>query len=179
MIRAIGSQMALPSKLARPFASVHIPARLVTHLGQCRGGLGAVLLLFPGLTAGLVANRPLGRGPRRIVRLLAVRQLSQALVTGTQSSAAVLILGAEVDVTHAASMVTLALWSRRWRRAALVDAVIASLFAAVGVATARHRGRPRQAEARWSAMRDRVSCQLVPRVLLSWADRAAQGGARA
>jgi len=179
MILAIGSQMALPRKLARRFAAVHIPARLVTHLGQSRAGIGAVLLFFPGLIVGLVASRPLGRGPRRIIRLLGARQLSQALVTGSRPSVAALLLGAEVDVAHAASMVILALCSRRWRRAALVDAVIASLFAAVGAAAARHRGRPRQAEARWSAMRDRVSCRLVPRVVLLWADRAAQGGVRA
>ena len=149
------------------------------HLGRCRAGLGALHLCFPGLGASLLVRQPLGHGPRRIVRLLGLRQLSQALLTGNRPSVAVLFLGAEVDVAHAASMAALALCSSRWRRAALVDAAIATTFAAFGAAAARHRGRPRQAEARWSAMRDRVSCRLVPRVVLLWADRAAQGGARA
>jgi hypothetical protein len=114
---------------------VHAPVRLVTHLNGCRGGLGAVLLFFPGLVVCLLASPPLERGSRRIIRLLGIRQLSQALVTGNRASVAV--IGAEVDVAHAASMMTLALCSRRWRSAALVDAVIASLFALAGAAVAR------------------------------------------
>jgi hypothetical protein len=79
------------------------------------------------------------------------------------------LLGAAVDAAHAASMVTLALCSRRWRRAALTDAMIASLFALAGAAAARSGGRP-TAQTPWSARRDRwaerVATRLVPDRLL-------------
>ena len=168
MILAVGTQMALPPKLARPSASVPSPVRLMTHLGQFRAGLGAVLLFFPGLAACLVASRPLERDPRRIIRLLGVRQLSQALVTDDRPSAAVLFFGAEIDVAHAASMVTLALCSRRWRRAALVDAVIASLFALAGAVAARTERANAQAGASVCSERraDRLVRRLVPERLV-------------
>jgi hypothetical protein len=141
----------------------------VVRLGQLRAGLGAAQVLFPGLASRLLAVRPLDRGSRGVIRVLGIRQLSQALVTGTQPSAAVLLVGAEVDAAHAASMITLALCSRRWRRAALVDAMIASLFALAGAAAARSGGRP-AAQTRRSARRDRwaerVATRLVPDRLL-------------
>jgi hypothetical protein len=81
----------------------------------------------------------------------------------------VLLLGAEVDAAHAASMVALALCSRRWRRAAVVDAMIASLFALAGAAAARSGDRP-AAQNPWCAVRDRwaerVAARLVPDRLL-------------
>jgi hypothetical protein len=138
---------------------------LMARFGQLRAGLGAAQVLFPGLASRPLVIQPLDRGSRGVIRVLGIRQLSQALVTGTQPSAAVLLLGAEVDAAHAASMVTLALCSRRWRRAAVVDAMIATLFALVGAAAARSGGRP-AALTPWSARRDRwadrVATRLVP-----------------
>ena len=167
MILAASTPVGLPPKLPRSSASAHAPARLVAHVGQGRAGLGAVLLFFPGLTDWLVASRPLQRGPRRIIRLLGIRQLSQALVTGDRPSVAVLFLGAEIDVAHAASMVALALCSRRWRRAALVDALIASLFALAGAAAARTERAATQPRASTAAERraDRLARRLVPKRL--------------
>ena len=140
--------------------------RLVTHLNRCRAGLGAVLLFFPALVVCLLAGPPLERGSRRIIRLLGIRQLSQALVTGNRASVAV--IGAEVDVAHAASIMTLALCSRRWRRAALVDAVIASLFALAGAAIARTEPPTAQDRTSTSAAR-RAACstrRFVPERLV-------------
>ena len=141
----------------------------VAGFGQLRAGLGAAQALFPGLASRLLVIQPLDRGSRGVIRVLGIRQVGQALVTGTQPSAAVLLLGAEVDAAHAASMITLALCSRRWRRAALADAMIASLFAQAGAAAARAGGR-RTAQTPWSARRDRwaerVATRLVPERLL-------------
>ena len=145
------------------------PESTLVRVGQLRAGLGAAQALFPGLASRLLVIQPLDRGSRGVIRVLGIRQVGQALVTGTQPSAAVLLLGAEVDAAHAASMVALALCSRRWRRAAVVDAMIASLFALAGVAAARSGGRP-AALTPWSARRDRsgerVATRLVPDRLL-------------
>jgi hypothetical protein len=141
----------------------------VARFGQLRAGLGAAQALFPGLASRLLVIQPLDRYSRGVIRVLGIRQVGQALVTGTQPSAAVLLLGAEVDAAHAASMIALALRSRRWRRAALADAMIASLFALAGAAAARSSGRP-AAQTPWSARRDRwaerAATRLVPDRLL-------------
>jgi hypothetical protein len=137
----------------------------VARFGRLRAGLGAAQALFPGLASRLLVIQPLDRCSRGVIRVLGIRQVGQALVTGTQPSAAVLLLGGEVDATHAASMVALALYSRRWRRAALADAMIAFLLALAGAAAARSGDRP-AAQTRWCALRDhwaeRVAARLVP-----------------
>jgi hypothetical protein len=155
--------------LARSHVVAQARKPLVTRFGWLRAGLGAVQALFPGLASRLLVIPPLDRRSRGVIRVLGIRQVGQALVTGPQPSAAVLLLGAEVDAAHAASMVTLALCSRRWRRAALADAMIATLFALAGAAAARSGGRPAP-QTQWSARGDRlaerVATRLVPDRLL-------------
>jgi hypothetical protein len=107
-----------------------------TRLSQVRAGLGLLHLLAPGLASRHLVSQPLGRGSRVAVRALGVRQLVQALVTVGTPNTAVLSLGVGADAAHGASMLTLALFSRRWRRAALVEALIATAFASVGAAVA-------------------------------------------
>ena len=140
------------------------PGPTVARIGQLRAPLGAAQALFPGLASRPLVVQPLDRCSRGVIRALGIRQVSQALVMGAQPSAAVLLLGAEVDAAHAASMVALALFSRRWRRAALADAVIASLFALAGAAAARSGCRP-EAQAPWSARRDRWAERVATRAV--------------
>jgi hypothetical protein len=166
--------------LARSHVVAQAREPLAARFGQLRGGLGAAQVLFPGLASRPLVLEPLDRCSRGVIRVLGIRQLSQALVTGTQPSAAVLLLGAEVDGAHAASMVALALCSRRWRRAALADAMIASLFVLAGVAADRW-GIRTLARTRWCVLRDRcaerVAARLVPRRLLRGAGPdQSQGG---
>jgi hypothetical protein len=155
--------------LARSPVLAQAGAPPVARFGQLRAGLGVAQVLFPGPASRLLVIQPLDRCSRGVIRVLGMRQLCQALVTRTQPSVAVLLLGAEVDAAHAVSMVTLALCSRRWRRAALADAMFASLFALAGAAAARSGGRP-AAQTPWSARQDRwaerVATRLVPDRLL-------------
>jgi hypothetical protein len=100
-----------------------------------------------------------------MVRVLGARQLAQALATGAQPTPAVLALGAEVDAAHAASMLALGLFTRRWRQAALVDALIAAGFATAGAAAARAAGRhsaPIGLPTERDRMAERLACRLVP-----------------
>ena len=102
-----------------------------------RAGVGIVHLAFPdALVRRLVGGQLSDRG-RKVVRVLGARQVAQALLSGRTPTGAVLFLGAEVDVAHAASMIVLAAFERRYRRAALCDATIAIAFAVTGAAAAR------------------------------------------
>lgn len=75
-------------------------------------------------------------------RLLGTRQIVQAIVLqAVPTNVRVLLLGASVDLLHAASMLALAGISGPRRRAALAEAVAALGFAAAG-AFAAQRARP-------------------------------------
>ena len=69
-------------------------------------------------------------------------------------------LQAEADAAHAASMAALGLLPRRWRRAALTDALIAATLTAVGIALARaDPGEP--AASGWWSERNRYADRLT------------------
>lgn len=108
-----------------------------TRLSQVRAGIGLVHLFAPGLGGRQLVGQPFEQSARLVIRTLGVRQLAQAVVTVAAPDTLVLSLGAGVDATHAATMLALVLFSRRWRRAALVEVVIAATLASVGVAAAR------------------------------------------
>ena len=112
-------------------------------LCAARAALGAVYLV--SAAAGRPGTRDVGRGSRAsgIVTILGSRHLIQAMITWGRPSGAVLMIGAGVDVAHAASMAALGMLSRRWRGAALADALIAVSLATAGVACAR-RAAPRR-----------------------------------
>jgi len=139
-----------------------LPARL-SHV---RAGLATAYLLAPALAGRIVTRRPRDRPDRAVVRVLGARQLAQALITGTHPTTAVLLFGAEADATHAASMVTLALVSRRWRRAALADAAIATGFAWAGTAAARPDRHP-ATQPGWRTARNRVADREARRLVPS------------
>jgi hypothetical protein len=71
--------------------------------------------------------------------MLGARQLLQAVATERRPTSSVLAAGAAVDGLHATTMVALAWHDRPWRRAALREALLASLFAAAGAWAARSR----------------------------------------
>ena len=102
-----------------------------------RAILGTTYLLFPALPLKGAGPGPGRHGARTAARLLGARHLAQALATSGQPPPAVLLLGAEADTAHAVSMAVLGLLSRRWRRAALTDALIAATLTAIGIAAAR------------------------------------------
>lgn len=115
----------------------------MSALGAVRGAYGACQLLDPPLLAGRVLHLRLSGAAAVVVRVLGARHLLQAIVSelavGSGASRHPLgVLGLRaltaVDFLHAASMVALALGSRRWRTAAAADAVVATLF---GLAQAR------------------------------------------
>jgi hypothetical protein len=139
-------------------------------LPALRGVYGAVLLLASDRMIRLVSGRPADPRARVVVRLLGVRQVAQAVVTGVRPGPLPIALGAEVDVLHAASMLGVAAVARSQRRSGLVDATVASAFAVAGAALARRLGeRPPPAGqgpvGRICSLRDAVAAALARRTL--------------
>jgi hypothetical protein len=107
-----------------------------------RGAYGAALCAAPGALIGLAGGPPASPQSRAVARVLGIRQLAQAAAYGValaprirpQDRAALLSLGAVVDVLHATSMVGLAVADAPRRRLGLTDAAVAFAFAVSALA---------------------------------------------
>jgi hypothetical protein len=103
-----------------------------------RGALGTIEAVLPELTERwLWSSFRFDRRDTIVVRILGGRQFGQALLTYLAPQAKVAVAGAVVDAIHAASMMVLAIRSTRWRRAALVEAALATVLSALGVVISR------------------------------------------
>jgi hypothetical protein len=134
--------------------------RLNVFFCAARAMLGSTYLLFPRVPLQGTGPGP-GRHGATAARILGARHLAQALVTSGHPPAAVLALGAEADAAHAASMAVLGLLSRRWRRVALTDALIAATLTAIGIAAARTCAGESAARG-WRSVRNRYADLLTP-----------------
>ncbi len=101
-----------------------------------RAAYGVALMIVPDRLLRLITGRPPTVGRRAVIRVLAVRELIQALVMAPQPDPAGVLLSAEVDLIHSASMLGWAVLGNS-RRLALTSGAAAACFAAGGVARAR------------------------------------------
>jgi hypothetical protein len=97
-----------------------------------RAGWACVLLAVPERVAAIGTTPPIPPSAVAVLRVLGARQLVQAAATAAVPTGAVARLSAAVDALHAGTGVGLALASPRWRRTAVLDAAVATAFAAVG-----------------------------------------------
>jgi hypothetical protein len=111
-------------------------------MNRWRTAYAALLLICPSLVARRSARTSPDRRTRRVMRLLGVRHLVQAILESRHASPVVMAIGAGVDVLHAASMVIFASTDRRHRRLALIDAGVASSLALAGAWSAVALTRP-------------------------------------
>ncbi len=88
----------------------------------------------------LVASRYLPV-PRKVALVLGLRHLAQAAATLRRPDGVVARWGWTADVAHSASMLGLAAISRRWRTAALANAVVAAAWATAARNTPQNGGR--------------------------------------
>jgi hypothetical protein len=110
--------------------------RIVRLLGTTELGLGGLLALRSRWVAALAAGSGGQPAPRWVVRVLGVRSLVQGAVTTAAPARTVLVGGAMIDATHAATMLPLVAASPRHRRAAAISALIATAGAVAGVLAA-------------------------------------------
>ncbi|MEV7691675.1 hypothetical protein ACFW1F_36845 [Streptomyces bungoensis] len=111
-------------------------------VGAVRIVWGTALAAFPGAVLRRCPGAPRGGAGDTVVRALGVRQVVQGVATARG-----LLPGrwtAVPDALHASTMACLALFSARWRTAALVDLGVAGAFAA-GAWRGGSAGRPRAA----------------------------------
>ncbi|HEY6311748.1 MAG TPA: hypothetical protein VIY52_13225 [Streptosporangiaceae bacterium] len=101
-------------------------------LQKVRATYGAALVLVPGPVIWLATGQRPSRRACRVAQVLGIRHLIQAALTAAAPEPAVLAIGGQIDVVHAASMLLLAVVSRTGRRAALTDALTEAAFAAAG-----------------------------------------------
>lgn len=103
-------------------------------VGVARIGLGVAELVTPSRLGSAALGHTPDRRERAVVRVLGARHLGQEVAAWRGDD---LLAGPQLDVLHAASMVGLAAFSRRYRRAALTSALIAAAFALAARGRAR------------------------------------------
>ncbi|MGH3783956.1 MAG: hypothetical protein ACRDRO_25905 [Pseudonocardiaceae bacterium] len=149
-----------------------------------RTGYGALLVLAPDSLIRLYTGHRPDRPTRIVARVLGARQVVQGLLCAGTPGPAVLVLGVEADLAHAASMVGLAALDRSRRRAGLVDALCAGSFAVAGLVLACRRfprsGTPLGVTAQLAARREAAALVLarwaLPASLRRWVSRGAVAG---
>lgn len=114
------------------------PGRL---LGIIQLGLGVLLTMRPEQVAASVAGPGGQPAPRWLILVLGVRSLLQGVVLTATPTPTVLVVGALVDATHAASMTPVIADSPRYRRAATISALTAAMSAGTGALAARQGQR--------------------------------------
>ena len=138
-----------------------LATRILAVLSPTRAAIGAARLVVPALSLPGINAARLGAGGRKVVRVLGARHVAQAALTGRGPTRAVLWLGAEVDAAHAASMVGVAVCSRRYRRAALGDAAVAGTLAVAGAWAAMNLRADPVATTPVGGWRDRMAERLA------------------
>lgn len=108
-----------------------------------RAGWGGLLLLAPRVVLARVQRREPDAAAVRVARILGVRHLAQAALSGAEPSRGALALGVWVDAAHAGTAVALAAVDRDRVRPALTDAAVAGLWATAGYRDLHRRPRPR------------------------------------
>lgn len=115
---------------------------------------GLALLGRPDQVLTRVHGLQIDRPSVVIARILGVRHVTQAVLSGVEPSPTVLAMGVWVDGTHALTALGLAAVDRSRVRAGLVDAAIALTWAVVGW---RDLGRPDRSAPHEERRRDRLA----------------------
>jgi type IV secretory pathway VirB2 component (pilin) len=103
-----------------------------------RAGWAGALLLVPRKVVGIDGHMPVPPAAVAIARVLGVRQLLQSAVTMVAPTGPVAGLSASVDALHAGTGLGFAAVSPRWRWITVVDAAIATAFAAASWSCREH-----------------------------------------
>lgn len=101
-------------------------------LAAVRIAWGVVLVAVPRWLIAHSCRHSAGRLPVRLLQVLGLRHLLQAMITLAVPETAVAEIGAATDALHAMTSLGLAATSRPWRRAALADSAVAGAFAVTG-----------------------------------------------
>ncbi len=98
-----------------------------------RAGWGTVLLAAPAAALNHIHGVQVDRKAVVVTRILGVRHLVQALLSGIDPGPEVLAAGVWVDTVHSMTAFGLAVVDRRRARGGLTDGVVAAAWAGVGL----------------------------------------------
>lgn len=129
----------------------------IRYLELGRAGWGMALLVAPRQVLQRAHHVRVDQRSEWVARVLGVRHLAQAAISGVEPTPAVLAVGVWVDVVHAATALGLAVVDDGRRRAGLTDTAVTATWAALGLrdlltsspAAPTSRSR-RDALARWA-----------------------------
>lgn len=114
--------------------------RSLRLLTAVRALWGTVLLGAPVAVLRDLPHERIDRPARMVARVLGVRHLTEAAVTGRRNSSTLIRAGAIVDAIHAATFAALAALRPDRRKLALTNVATASALAAAGVIESRRYG---------------------------------------
>lgn len=124
------------------------------YLELIRAGWGVALLAAPRAVLIGVPGARLSRKALVVTRVLGIRHLVQASLSGVHPTPEILAAGVWVDVVHSLTALGLGVTDHRYVRAAIADSVVAAIWSAAGLFDL-HTGKvPTDGRAR---LRDRLA----------------------
>ncbi len=114
--------------------------RCLWFLTAVRTLWGTVLLVVPEAILQDLPHERVDRPARVVARVLGLRHLTEAAVTGRRNSSTLIRAGAIVDAIHATTFAALAALRPDRRKLALTNVATASALAAAGVIESRRCG---------------------------------------
>jgi hypothetical protein len=102
------------------------------YIELMRAGWGVALLLAPREVLSDVPGVPIGPKTLVVARILGIRHLVQACLSGARPTPEILAAGVWVDFVHSMTALGLAVTDHKHARAALADSVVAAVWCAAG-----------------------------------------------
>jgi hypothetical protein len=124
------------------------------YIELVRAGWGAVLLMAPRTVLTHLPGVRIGPKAVAVTRILGVRHLIQAGLSGVRPSPEMLAAGVWVDLVHSMSALGLAFTDHRHLRAAVADSMVAAAWSAAGFCDLRKGKLPAAGQV---SFRDRLA----------------------
>jgi hypothetical protein len=102
------------------------------YIELVRAGWGVVLVVAPRTVLSRIPGARVQPKSVAVSRILGVRHLVQACLSGVAPSPEILAAGVWVDLVHSMTAFGLAVTDHRYIRAAMVDSVVAAAWSAAG-----------------------------------------------
>lgn len=126
-----------------------------------RGTWGVALLARPDWVLTKIHGLRIDSKSRVVTRILGARHLTQSVLSGYRPSPEVLAMGTWVDSVHALTAIGLAVADHHRARAGLVDAAVATVWAAAGYRDLRSAAATPPEHQR---VRDKLAVAVLARV---------------
>ncbi len=124
------------------------------YIELIRAGWGVALVVAPRAALSRVPGARIRPKAVVVARILGVRHLIQACLSGFRPTPEILAAGVWVDFVHSVTALGLAITDHRYIRAAMADTVVAAVWSAAGLCDLHIGNVPSASHAR---LRDRLA----------------------